>query len=442
VRNKSNVWPDREEGSLITADIPADLREQAVRKRRKRLGFWMLIIGPGLMVMLADTDAGSIITAAQSGAQWGYSMILPQLLLIPFLYVVQEMTVRIGIATRKGHGELIRKYFGAGWTLLSVSTLFLSALGALVTEFVGISGVGEMFHIPLWFSVPLVTVLLIAIGLTGSYRRVERIGIAVGLLELFFIPAALLTHPDWHQLSGDLVNLPIAQGNYLFLLAANIGAVIMPWMIFYQQGAVIDKRLGQGHLGTSRWNTWIGAIVTQLIMVVVVIAMAATVGKTHPGASLNRIQDIAAALQPVLGPTGATILTGLGMVGASFLAALVVSLAGAWGIGEALGMNHSLNQPFHKAKGFYICYTLAHVGGAIIVLSGLSLIHLTLDIEVMNALLLPIVLGFLVALEHLALRPSERMHGVYKYAAWGMVALIILFGLYMAGVVVLQPLLH
>ncbi len=403
---------------------------------------WVAIIGPGLMVMLADTDAGSIITAAQSGAQWGYTMILPQLLLIPFLYVVQEMTVRLGLVTHKGHGELIRTHFGMGWAALSVITLFISAIGALVTEFAGIAGVGEMLHIPLWVSVPLVTGLLVAIGLTGSYKRVERIGIAVGLLELMFIVAALLVHPNPSQLTYGLTHLPITQGNYLFLLAANVGAVIMPWMVFYQQGAVIDKHLLPAQIKTARWDTWLGAILTQIIMIAVVVAMAATIGQSHPGASLNTIQDIASALKPALGTTGAVLLSGMGMVGAGFLAALVVSVAGAWGIGEAFHMKHSLNMPFKKAKGFYTIYTLAHVGGALLVLSGIPLISLTLDIEVMNALLLPIVLGFLLALEQVALPKEHRMKGIYKYSVWGMATLVMAFGLYMAGYLLWQTFVH
>lgn len=408
----------------------------------KRMLLWLAIIGPGLMVMLADTDAGSIITAAQSGAQWGYTMILPQLLLIPFLYVVQEMTVRLGVITRRGHGELIRQHFGMGWAAISVITLFVSAIGALVTEFVGIAGVGEMFHIPLWFSVPIVTLLLILISLTGSYRRVERIGIAVGLLELFFVIAAFLVHPSLSAMTHGLTVLPITQNNYLFLLAANVGAVIMPWMVFYQQGAVIDKHLGKNQLKAARWDTRIGAVLTQVIMVAVVIATAATIGKTHPGASLNTIQDIAGALKPVLGATPAIIFCGLGMAGAGFLAALVVSVAGAWGIGEAFGFKHSLNLPFKKARVFYMIYTLAHVGGALLVLSGIPLISLTLDIEVMNALLLPIVLGFLLALEQVALPVEYRLKGLQKYIAWAISGLVMCFGLYMAGSLLFQTFIH
>ncbi len=403
----------------------------------KRIALWTVIIGPGLMVMLADTDAGSIITAAQSGAEWKYAMVLPQLLLIPVLYIVQEMTVRLGIVTRKGHGELIREHFGFGWAMLSVITLFIASVGALVTEFAGISGVGEMFHIPSWVTVPLITLLLVWIGLSGSYHRVERIGIAVGLLELLFIPAALLAHPDWSQLAHSLANQPFQKDNYLFLLAANVGAVIMPWMVFYQQGAVVDKGIGRNHqMKIARWDTWLGAVVTQVIMIAVVLSVAATVGQSHPGISLNSIQDIAAALQPAIGIVGAIVFCGLGMAGAGFLAALVVSLAGAWGIGEACKINHSLNMPFHKAKGFYIVYTITHVGGALLVFSGISLISLTVSIEVMNAVLLPIVLGFLLVLERVALPPEHRMQGWYKVAVWSVCMLVIAFGLYMGGYVV------
>jgi Mn2+/Fe2+ NRAMP family transporter len=426
----------------------------------KHVGLWLAIVGPGLMIMLADTDAGSLITAAQSGAQWRYAMVLPLLLLIPFLYVVQEMTVRLGCVTQRGHGELIRSHFGLGWALISVITLFVACLGALVTEFVAISGAAELFHIPPWFSVPFVSVVLVAIGLTGSYRRVERIGIAMGLLELLFIPAALLARPDWGEMTRSLANLPIDQGGFLFLLAANVGAVIMPWMVFYQQGAVVDKKLRKEDLKAARLDTLIGAVVTQLIMISVVVALSASVSasspspsftaaSTGPGVSegalgagsvlnLNTIKDISELLQPALGSSLAVVLAGLGMIGAGFLAALVVSLAGAWGIGEAFGVAHSLNVPFRKAKAFYTIYTAAHLGGALVVLSGLPLISLTIDIEVMNAILLPIVLGFLLALEQVALPARYRMKGLYKGVTWIMACAVMLFGIYIAGGVLLQ----
>ena len=303
------------------------------RPRWLRLAFW-LAWGPGLVVMLADTDAGSLITASQSGAQWGYRMILPQILLVPVLYVVQEITVRLGIVTGEGHGALIRRRFGRWWALLSAGTLFASAIGALLTEFAGIAGVGELFGIPRLVSVPVVTVFLLALALTGSYQRVERIGIAVGLAELAFIVAMVLSRPHLGAALGGVASVPWRSSGYLLLIAANVGAVIMPWMIFYQQGAVIDKRLSTAAIRQARADTAIGAVLTQVIMIAVVIAVAATIGGHDHGAALRTVGEIAGALTPYLGSLGGTVLFGLGMLGAALVAAIVSSLAGAWGLAE------------------------------------------------------------------------------------------------------------
>jgi Mn2+/Fe2+ NRAMP family transporter len=401
------------------------------------------LCGPGLIVMLADTDAGSVITAAQSGARWGYGMILPQLLLVPVLYVVQEMTVRLGIMTGQGHGALIRACFGRWWALLSAGTLFLSSIGALITEFAAVAGVGEMFGVSRWVTIPTATAALVGVSLTGSYRRAERIGIAVGLAELAFIPAMLLSHPDAGAVGHGMLSLPLGNGGYLYLLAANVGAVIMPWMIFYQQGAVIDKGMSRAALGGERKATAIGALVTQVIMIAVLVTLAATVGRSAgsvsegsvsagSGRSLNTIGDISAALQPYLGATGARVLFGAGIMGAALVAALVSSLAGAWGLAEIFGWRHSLNgRPGRHALGFYTVYTLAHVAGAALVLASVDLIGLAVGAEVMNALLLPVVLGFLLALERRALPAAARMRGWYRWAAWGLCLVVMGFGMYM-----------
>lgn len=400
-------------------------------KRWRLFAVLAATFGPGLMVMLADTDAGSIITAAQSGAQWGYKMILPQLLLIPILYLVQEVTVRLGLVMGRGHGELIRERFGMKWALLSVITLFIASVGALVTEFAGIAGAGELFGIPSWLSVSVVTIVLIAIGLTGSYKRFERIGIAIGLLEIFFFVAALMSHPIPSEMVKSLASMPLNNKDYVFLLAANVGAVIMPWMVFYQQGAVIDKGLTSRDLKAARWDTIFGSIVTQLIMVAVVIVCAATIGKVNPGQTLNDVKQIANGLEPFLGFFGAKLAFSLGILGAGVIAALVVSVAGAWGIGEVFGFNKSLNHKFKDAKIFYLIYTLAHVGGALLVIFSINLVKITVDVEVMNAMLLPIVLGFLLALEAKVLPKEWRMKGFYKYLVWSLSGIAMAFGLYM-----------
>jgi Mn2+/Fe2+ NRAMP family transporter len=392
------------------------------------------LMGPGVMVMLADTDAGSVITAAQSGAKYRYALVLPQLLLIPVLYLIQEMTVRLGLSTQKGHGALIRETFGKRWALLSAVTLFVACVGALVTEFAGVAGVGELVGVPRWVSTCLAATALMSLVLLGRYRRVEHVGIAVGALELLFIPAALLAHPHVAMMLHDFAHPFHASDAFVTLLGANVGAVIMPWMIFYQQEAVIDKgRRGlsiRSSLRSARLDTALGAVVTQIVMVAVVVASAATLGVTHQGRALDSIGAIANALTPFLGHRDAVIFFGLGMIGASVVAALVVTLAGAWGISEVLGWRHSLNDSPIQAAGFYALAVGGTLSGAVLVLVVPNLVNLSVDVEVMNACLLPIVLGFLLALERRALPPELRMRGARRVITYALTNLVILFGLF------------
>jgi Mn2+/Fe2+ NRAMP family transporter len=385
--------------------------------------------------MLADTDAGSLITASQSGAQWGYRMVLPQLILMPILYVVQEMTVRLGIVTGNGHGALIRERFGRFWAWVSAFTLFASAIGALLTEFAGVAGVGELFGVSRWVSIPVATAALLALALTGSYRRVERIGLVIGAAELAFLVAMVMARPEPKALVEGLKSMPLGDSSYLLLVAANVGAVIMPWMIFYQQGAVVDKRLSVATIRQGRYDTAVGAVLTQVIMIAVVVTMAGTLGKrggSDGPAALETVGQISGALTPYLGHVGGTVLFGLGMLGAALVAAIVASLAGAWGLSEVFGWRHTLNErPSRTTAKFYITYGLAHVIGAALVLASVDLVNLAVDVEVMNALLLPIVLGLLLALEARALPEEWRMHGLHKYVARALCLAVMAFGLYM-----------
>ncbi len=399
-------------------------------RRNARGVWWLAALGPGLMVMLADTDGGSVITAAQSGAQWGYGLLLPQVLLIPILFGVQEVTVRLGVVTRQGQGTLIREHFGFGWAAVSAVALFMTCFGALVTEFSGIAGVGELYGLPRSLTVGAAVALLLFVVMSGSYRRAERVGIALGLFELLFIPAALLVHARSGSAVQSAWSMPLSDHRYLFLLAANVGAVIMPWMIFFQQGAVVDKGLRRVDLVISRWDTLLGSIVTQVVMGAVVVATAATFARGGVHASLTSVGSIAHALAPFLGWDGARLLFGLGMVGASFVAALVVSLAGAWGMSEVLGWRHSLNDSVLHAHKFYWLYGLAVIGGACIVLFSSDLINLAVNVEVMNAMLLPVVLGFLLILEARVLPCADRMKGGHRAFVWASAALISALGVY------------
>ncbi len=392
----------------------------------------LAVLGPGLVVMLADTDAGSVITAAQSGAQWGYKLLLLQAVLIPILSIVQELTVRLGVATGKGHGELIAKRFGRGWAWLSVGTLALSCLGALLTELSGMAGVGLLFGVPRWITMAALVGGLIVMVWTASYAGVERVALAVGAFELAFLAVALRTHQALGSIWRHSLHIPFHDGGYLYLAAANVGAVIMPWMVFYQQSAVVDKKLRIEHLKMARIDTAVGAVVTQLIMASVLIATAATIGQSNPNAPLDTVQQIAEALTPFLGERTGRLLFALGMSGAAVVATIVVSLTAARGVGEVMGFKHSLEHHPREAPWFYGIYTVLLVAGGVLVASDVNLVSLGVAMEVMNAILLPIVLGFLYLLARHALPGPLRLQGPYARFVLAVITITAGFGLYAA----------
>ncbi len=387
------------------------------------------VAGPGLVVMLADTDAGSVITAAQSGAQWGYRLLLLQLVLVPILFIVQELTVRLGIVTGKGHGDLIRDQYGLGWACVSVGTLAVACAGALLSELSGLAGVGLLFGIPTWITMAVVVAGLTFMAYTGSYLSVERAAMGVGAFELVFLVVAWKARPDVVAMAAEAFDIPWRDPNYLYLVAANIGAVIMPWMVFYQQSAVAEKKLSVEDMPAARWDTAVGAVATQLIMAAVLIAAAATLGKTGGGASLDTVQQIAQAITPFLGENAGRLLFGLGMTGSALVATIVVTLTIARTLGELLGVKHSLEHAPHEAPWFYGIYTVALAGGGLLVASGANLVAISVGVQVMNALLLPVVLGFLYLLAR-RLPGQYRLRGGYAFAVALIIALTTGFGIY------------
>ena len=400
------------------------------RRPAARWTIFFAVLGPGLVVMLADTDVGSILTAAQSGAQWGYQLLSLQLLLIPILYVVQELTVRLGIFPGKGHGELIRNTFGVGWAWVSVAGLAVATVGALLTEFSGVAGVGELFGVPRAWSLTLAAAFLLTIVWTGSYRRVERVAIALGLFEVVFIWVALQAPVDPRALAHGLASVPAHHSGFLYLVAANIGAVIMPWMVFYQQSAVADKKLRPEQYTAARLDTAIGAALTQVVMAAVLVVAAATLWAGHLSPPLGTVGQVAQALTPFMGKTLGHTLFGLGILGAAMVAAIVVALAAAWGFGEVTGYKHSLEYHPFEAPWFYVVFTFGVLGGALIVALAPNLVALSVGVEVMNALMLPVVLGFLVALAVKALPPEHRLRGWYFWVVLGVVIVTSSLGVY------------
>ena len=196
--------------------------------------------------MLADTDAGNVVTAAAAGAQWRYQLLPLLLVLIPLLYMVQELAVRLGIFTGRGHGELIRERFGLKWAWLAGAVLAVGAIGSLVTEFTAVAGIGELYGLPRLATLPVAAAVLLLMAGTGSYRRIERVALTIGLLQLGFFVVARTSRPDPTAVFRDATELLSGNRQILYMAAALVGAIFNPWMIFYQQSAVVDNRLQPG----------------------------------------------------------------------------------------------------------------------------------------------------------------------------------------------------
>jgi Mn2+/Fe2+ NRAMP family transporter len=373
----------------------------------------LVTFGPGLVVMLADTEVGSVITATQSGAKWGYRLLLLQFLIIPLLYTVQELAARLALGTGMGYGELIRQNFGRGMTFVSITALALSCFGTLVTQMVGLAGVGQLYGVPVWVSIVfLIAAILLMVGL-GAHRSVERMVIVLGLFELGFLIMAWKAHPDIGKLAAELHEMPLGNHDYLYLLAANLGTSVMPWAIFYQQSALIDKGLGIGHLKIARLDILIGAVLCQTVTAAMLVAAAATFGQYQQPVQLENVPQIATAFSTTLGPIIGRLVFVVGLGGGALVATITVCLTAAWALGEVAGFHHSLEHHPLKAPWFYAAFALILLAGGGLVASGVNLIRLSIAMGVVNALLLPIALGFLFQLARTKLAEPMRLKGAY-----------------------------
>ena len=388
--------------------------------------------------MLADVDAASVLTAAKAGTDFGYAMLLPLVVLIPVLYFVQEMTARLAIGTGLGHAELIRERYGFRWAGLAVGTMVLIDLLAYVAEFAGIVLGASLVGVPAIAAVAGALVFHSAMVLTRSYRRFERITIALSLALFAFVGLAVLAHPDPAAVLGGLSPAQqFGQPGYFQLVVATIGAVVMPWMLFYQQAATVNKGLGRGDLGGARAETFIGAIASELLMAAVVIAAAAAAASGGVVATNAGGLALPAGLA-ILASGWARILIAIGMVGAGLLAAVVISLSSAWAWAELFHWPHSLNLPVRAAPAFYLVYLVEVIPAAIVALVAQNLVNVVIDAMILNVVVLAIPLAFLVRLSSdrellgsLANSPGRRV------LLWAITAGLLAFGL--LGILGLAP---
>lgn len=386
--------------------------------------------GPGLLVMLADTDAGNVVTAAQAGAAWGYRLTPLPLLLVPALVMVQELALRIGIFGKCGFGELIRKRLGSFWSLVAAAALAIATLSSLVTELTGIAGVGELYGASRWLVLPLASVALVSVVLTGEYRRVERIALIFGLFEVSFLVVAWQSHPSGVEMIRDIADQKLGNSSYLYLAAGLIGATFNPWMIFYQASATAEIGMSGADRRSALWETAIGAVLTQTLTASVLVAVATLLKQNASGGgSLDSVGQISETLTPFLGETTGRLVFGAGVVGASMAAAIVSALACVWCLGEIFGQRHSFERDAQKRSNFIGGYTISVIGTAIVVLLARDLVWLSVAAQVLNAVLFPVVVGLLLIITATALPQEARLGGGYLKLTAAVLGLVAIAGL-------------
>ncbi|HLJ86828.1 MAG TPA: divalent metal cation transporter [Candidatus Angelobacter sp.] len=380
-------------------------RVSAVRRQGGALGrlrlLWLLI-GPGILVMLGENDGPSMLSYAAAGARYGVSFFLPFIVLtFAMAIVVQEMTVRLGAATHRGHAQLIFDRFGPFWGWFSMIDLTLGNFLTLVTEFIAIRAGLAFFGVPPWISVLGTLCVLYLALLTHRYWTWERMTMAAAAFNLIFVPIALLSHPDWNAVRHTLIAWkPLPGGldrDVVLMILATIGATVTPWMIFFQQGATVDKGLTKSDIRFGRIDTIIGAILAAAAALAMVLATA-PLFRHSLGAANFEAAEFAQALRPIIGGWGAALFS-LGIVEAGLVASITISISSAYAFGEVTGKPHSLNLPMGQGKAFYSVLLLCAAGAAAIVLiPGLPLVSVVLIVNVIAVLAMPPALVFLFML--------------------------------------------
>jgi Mn2+/Fe2+ NRAMP family transporter len=361
----------------------------------------LAIVGPGLIVMVGDNDAGAFATYGQAGQNYGTHLLWTLALLIPVLYVNQEMVLRLGAVTGVGHARLILERFGRFWGAFSVIDLFLLNALTLVTEFIGITLATGYLGLPKVVSVVVAALVIIASAFTGSFRRFERIAVALCAASLLLVPLYFLVHPAASQMAHDFVvpTLPGGSGGLstvMLLIIGIVGTTVAPWQLFFQQSYVIDKRITPRFMRYEKVDLWIG-------IAIVVVGAAAIMGVTaaafagHFGGFVDT-SGITHGIQAHAGRI-AGVLFAVALLDASIIGAFAVSLSTAYAIGDVLGLKHSLHRGVGGAKGFYAVYAgLVAAAAAIVLIPGSPLGLLTEGVQTLAGVLLPSASVFLLLL--------------------------------------------
>ncbi|MFD7015693.1 NRAMP family divalent metal transporter [Streptomyces sp. NPDC059161] len=411
---------------------PQSTRQPAPRRGWRKIVAVSAVAGPGLVAANAGNDAAGIATYASAGSQFVYGTLFFMVLVTIALVMVQEMAVRLGAHTGKGLGALIREQFSLRLTALAVFCLLLANTGLVVSEFAGIGAAFELLGVPKWAVIPPAALLLWALVLFGSYRWAERIFLIMSLAFFAYPVAMVLGHPDWGQVSSHLA-IPHMEGSQAFILlaVALIGTTVSPYMQFYAAAGVVDRGAKPEDYKLIRADAVLGAVFACLISLTIIIATAAAIGGTGP---LQSAAQAAQALEPVAGQ-GAELLFAFGLIGASALAGAVVPLSASYAIGEAAGVERSVSRRFRDAPLFLGLFTAQIILGAAVALTPINVIQLLIGTQVLQGLISPIVLVYLLVLTNRRSVLGSAVNGPrYRIAA----ALVVLAVAAMSTILLIQ----
>ena len=397
----------------------------------------LALLGPGLIAANAGNDAGGITTWSVIGSRYGYSMVWLLVVLTPILAVVQEMNARVGVVTGRGLAGLIRENFSLKVTALAILATALANFGTTVAEFSGIAAAGGLFHVPTYVSVPVMAIAVWFLVTRGSYRKVERVLLALGFVLVTYVVAGLIAGPDWGEaLRGATVPRPELDSLWVFTVIAAVGTTLTPWGQFFIQAAVVDRKTTLKQYVYTKYEIYAGSVIMTSIDFFIVVACASVLYKD--GIVVESAQEAAMALEPLLGSV-ARYLFGIGLLAVSVLAAGVLPLATAYVVCEAFGFESGLDTSFREAPVFNGIITFfMFVPAAVAMIPGLPLVTVILVAQSLNGVLLPVILLFTLSMINNPRVMGEHVNGPVRNAvAWSFSVVLIA----LSALLVLSPLL-
>ena len=407
-----------------------------LKKFRYQMMLFMSVLGPGLITANVDNDAGGIYTYSAAGAKYGY---LPLWTLIPItllLIITQEMCSRMGAVTGKGLSDLIREEFGLRTTFFMMAALVIANFTNVVAEFAGIATSLELFHISRYFSVPVAAAAVWYLIVKGSYRNVERIFLVACSIYVTYIVSGVLVKPDWKEAAIYSVKpILIFDSGYIYMLIGMVGTSIAPWMQFYLQAAVVEKGISAKEYVQSRLEVIIGCILTDVVAFFIIVACAGAIW-AHGPKDIQSAGDAAVALKSF--GQYAFLLFSLGLFNASFFAACILPLSTAYTVCEGLGFESGVDRKFSEAPVFYWLYTfLVVVGAAVVLIPQINLVQMVLFSQVINGVLLPFVLIYMILLiNRKGLMKEWTNSAFYNGISWASVAIMIGLTLALVGITI------